>query len=61
MKEVLLRAEDLNVILVDWKAGADASGLLMYVQPAANTQVVGAVLAKFINFAQVCALCSSKS
>jgi hypothetical protein len=38
MKNAFLRAEDINVILVDWSSG----NKFPYSQAAANTQVVGA-------------------
>ena len=38
MKNAFLRAEDLNVIIVDWSSG----NKFPYSQSAANTQVVGA-------------------
>ncbi len=44
LKDALLKAEDLNVVIVDWKSGAD----FPYAQAASNTQVVGAEIAKLI-------------
>ncbi len=44
LKDTLLSAEDLNVIIVDWKSGAE----FPYAQAASNTQIVGAEIAKLI-------------
>jgi pimeloyl-ACP methyl ester carboxylesterase len=45
MKDAILSAEDVNVIVVDWSNGNG----LPYMQATANTQVVGAVIAKLVN------------
>ncbi|CAL1528108.1 unnamed protein product [Lymnaea stagnalis] len=45
MKNALLDAEDLNVILVDWQAGAKGPN---YYQAVANTRVVGAMIGRLI-------------
>lgn len=45
MKDALLDKEDVNVISVDWERGADKEN---YNQAAANTRVVGALIAQFI-------------
>lgn len=45
MKNALLDKEDLNVICVDWETGADK---IDYNQAAANTRVVGALVAQLI-------------
>ena len=44
MKNSLLKAQDLNVVIVDWKSGAD----FPYAQASSNTQLVGAEIAKLI-------------
>lgn len=44
MKNTLLRVEDLNVITVDWRKGAD----FPYAQAASNCQIAGAEIAKLI-------------
>ena len=44
MKNTLLRVEDLNVITVDWRKGADYP----YAQAASNCQIAGAEIAKLI-------------
>ncbi|CAF3398658.1 unnamed protein product, partial [Rotaria sp. Silwood2] len=46
MKNALLDAEDVNVILVDWSNGNG----FPYTKATANTQVVGAEIALFINY-----------
>jgi hypothetical protein len=45
MKDAILSAEDVNVIVVDWSKGNG----LPYMQATANTQVVGAEIAKLVN------------
>ncbi|XP_045158432.1 inactive pancreatic lipase-related protein 1-like [Mercenaria mercenaria] len=45
MKNALLEKEDVNVISVDWEKGADTKD---YNQAAANTRVVGALIAQLI-------------
>ncbi|XP_061175776.1 pancreatic lipase-related protein 2-like [Saccostrea echinata] len=45
MKDEFLKSEDLNVILVDWGGGS----AFPYTQATANTQVVGAEIAKLIS------------
>ena len=45
MKDALLSAEDVNVIAVDWRKGNG----LPYMQATANTQIVGAEIAKLVN------------
>nr|XP_026690490.1 pancreatic triacylglycerol lipase-like isoform X1 [Ciona intestinalis] len=47
MKNVLLDAEDVNVIVVNWEQGANPK--LNYGQATANTRVVGAEIALLIN------------
>ena len=44
MKNALLATGDINVIVVDWKDGS----ILPYEQACANTRVVGAVTARFL-------------
>ncbi len=46
MKNEILKAEDANVILVDWKNGST----LPYGQAVANAKIVGIEIAKLINF-----------
>lgn len=46
MRDELLKAEDLNVIVVDWAGGS----LPLYTQATANTRLVGLELAYFINY-----------
>lgn len=45
MRKAMIRAEDVNVITVDWSKGNG----LPYTQATANTQVVGREIAKLIN------------
>ncbi|GFN98312.1 pancreatic lipase-related protein [Plakobranchus ocellatus] len=45
MKDELLNAEDLNVILVDWKKAAKGPN---YFQAVANTRTVGAMLGRLL-------------
>lgn len=45
MRDELLKAEDVNVIVVDWAGGS----LPLYTQATANTRLVGLELAYFIN------------
>jgi pimeloyl-ACP methyl ester carboxylesterase len=44
MKDAILKAEDMNVIVVNWSKGSQ----FPYTQATANTQVVGAEIAKLI-------------
>ena len=44
MSDALLWAEDVNVIVVDWRGGS----LPMYSQAAANTRLVGLEIAQLI-------------
>jgi hypothetical protein len=45
MKDAFLRVEDTNVIVVDWSSG----NRFPYTQATANTQVVGAEVARLVN------------
>ncbi|CAB3370754.1 Hypothetical predicted protein [Cloeon dipterum] len=45
MEKALLQAEDMNVISVDWRHGADKFN---YIQAASNTRVVGAELSSLV-------------
>jgi pancreatic triacylglycerol lipase len=45
LKDALLKVENLNVIVVDWSKGNG----FPYTQATANTQIVGAEIAKLIN------------
>lgn len=45
MKNEFLKKEDMNVISVDWEKGAESND---YNQAAANTRVVGAIIAQLI-------------
>lgn len=45
MRDELLKAEDANVIVVDWAGGS----LPLYTQATANTRLVGLELGYFIN------------
>ena len=45
MSEALLAADDVNVIVVDWRGGS----LPMYSQAAANTRLVGLEVARLVN------------
>ncbi|KAI8486793.1 hypothetical protein Bbelb_355410 [Branchiostoma belcheri] len=47
MSQAFLRAEDCNVFGVDW--GSGGGSMLPYTQATANTQLVGATIAQFIN------------
>lgn len=49
MRDELLKAEDLNVIVVDWAGGS----LPLYTQATANTRLVGLELGYFINHLMV--------
>lgn len=49
MKDAFLKADDLNVILIDWGGGSS----FPYTQATANTRVVGAEIAKLIKVLQV--------
>ncbi|XP_066248118.1 pancreatic triacylglycerol lipase-like isoform X1 [Euwallacea similis] len=46
MRDELLKAEDLNVIVVDWAGGS----LPLYTQATANTRLVGLEIAYLINY-----------
>lgn len=46
MKDVILRREDCNVVLVDWSKGSRE----LYRQSAGNTRLVGAQVAELIRF-----------
>lgn len=46
MRDELLKAEDVNVIVVDWAGGS----LPLYTQATANTRLVGLELAHLINY-----------
>lgn len=46
MKDALKKRGDFNIILVDWKKGADKD----YFQAAGNTRLVGAQVAELIRF-----------
>merc|ERR1739838_534718 len=48
MKDALLEVEDVNVIVVNWSRGASPP----YCQAVANTQLVGALVATFINYGE---------
>lgn len=62
MKDELLKAEDANVILVDWAGGS----LPLYTQATANTRLVGLEVAYLISYLVVsrsklfCAICNYK-
>lgn len=49
MRTELLKADDVNVIVVDWAGGS----LPLYTQATANTRVVGMEIAHLIKFLQV--------
>lgn len=49
MKDAFLKADDFNVILIDWGGGSS----FPYTQATANTRVVGAEIAKLIKVLQV--------
>ncbi|KAJ8959849.1 hypothetical protein NQ318_011582 [Aromia moschata] len=46
MRDELLRAQDMNVIIVDWAGGS----LPLYTQATANTRLVGMEIANLINY-----------
>lgn len=46
MRDELLKAEDVNVIVVDWAGGS----LPLYTQATANTRLVGLEVAYLINY-----------
>lgn len=46
MRDELIKAGDMNVIVVDWAGGS----LPLYTQATANTRLVGLELAYFINY-----------
>jgi len=48
MTEALLKRFDANVVRVDWSIGAQGADWTQYPQAAANTQIVGAQIALFI-------------
>lgn len=45
MRDELIKADDMNVIVVDWAGGS----LPLYTQATANTRLVGLELGYFIN------------
>ncbi|RZF34961.1 hypothetical protein LSTR_LSTR010053 [Laodelphax striatellus] len=49
MKDALLNKEDANIFIVDWGKGASN---INYFQAASNTRVVGAEIARFIEYAK---------
>lgn len=49
MKDELVKADDFNVVIVDWAGGS----LPLYTQATANTRLVGLEVAHFINTLQV--------
>ena len=49
MKDELLINNNFNVIIADWKNGADQT----YTQATANSRLVGAMIARFIQLVQV--------
>ena len=49
MKDELLKYDDYNVIIVDWGNGA----IPPYTQATANTRLVGAMIATFLQLLQV--------
>lgn len=49
MRDELLKAEDMNVIVVDWAGGS----LPLYTQATANTRLVGLELGYFIDHLMV--------
>lgn len=51
MRDELLKAEDVNVIVVDWAGGS----LPLYTQATANTRLVGLEVAYLINYLVVSA------
>lgn len=46
MRDELLKAADVNVIVVDWAGGS----LPLYTQATANTRLVGLEIGNLINF-----------
>lgn len=46
MRDELLKADDMNVVVVDWAGGS----LPLYTQATANTRLVGLELGYFINY-----------
>ncbi|XP_019628273.1 PREDICTED: pancreatic triacylglycerol lipase-like isoform X2 [Branchiostoma belcheri] len=48
MSQEILRADDCNVIAVDW--GSNGGSMFPYTQATANTQIVGAIVAQMITF-----------
>ncbi|XP_078574626.1 pancreatic triacylglycerol lipase-like isoform X2 [Branchiostoma floridae x Branchiostoma japonicum] len=48
MSQEILRADDCNVIAVDW--GSNGGSMFPYTQATANTQIVGAIVAQMIAF-----------
>lgn len=46
MKDELIKAGDMNVVVVDWAGGS----LPLYTQATANTRLVGLEIAYFINY-----------
>lgn len=49
MRDELLKAGDINVVVVDWAGGS----LPLYTQATANTRLVGLELGYFINYLAV--------
>lgn len=49
MKDELVKADDFNVVIVDWAGGS----LPLYTQATANTRLVGLEVAHFVNTLQV--------
>jgi pancreatic triacylglycerol lipase len=49
MKDELIKAGDMNVIVVDWAGGS----LPLYTQATANTRLVGMEIAHLIKFLMV--------
>lgn len=49
MNSAFLNREDVNVISVDWMHGAKGA----YIQSVANTRLVGAIVARFVQIIQV--------
>lgn len=46
MRDELIKAGDMNVVIVDWAGGS----LPLYTQATANTRLVGLELGYFINY-----------
>lgn len=56
MKDELIKADDMNVIVVDWAGGS----LPLYTQATANTRLVGMEIAHLIKFLMVCRISKIK-